>query len=331
MMTPSILVKGSKLHKIFYRNDGLFERALAKFGLPVGIERIHALSDVSFRLNTGEVLGLAGESGCGKSTLGRIVAGINQPSFGKVYFKDKAVDAMDRNEKRQFGRKVQMIFQDPFSSLNPRMRISNIISQAPLKMGIWKDHEEKERLAALLASAGLDMSVSDRYPHQFSGGQRQRIGIARALAVDPECIVCDESVAALDVSIQAQIINLFMDLKKRYNLSYLFISHDIGVLRHICDRVIIMYLGKIVENAGVEAVFGNPLHPYTKVLLQAVPSIKNRKHEYAPIQGEPPSPLNPPTGCHFHPRCGQASEKCTAIAPETREIEAGHFASCHLL
>ena len=324
------LAEGRGLHKIFYRNNDFLARTLDKLGIPVGIEKVHALNDAGFELYKGEVLGLAGESGCGKSTLGRIIAGINRPTAGQMIYKGKSIQQMDKAEKKRFGCQVQMIFQDPFSSLNPRMRIGSIISQAPLKMGIWKAHEKTDRLEALLRSTGLDMSCVDRYPHQFSGGQRQRIGIARALAVNPECIVCDESVAALDVSIQAQIINLFMALKQQYQLSYLFISHDLGVVRHICDRVMIMYLGKIVESASTRDLFDNPCHPYTEVLLQAVPRLKNRHHQYAPIHGEPPSPINPPTGCHFHPRCKKALTKCATLAPELREITPGHFASCHL-
>ncbi len=283
-------------------------------------EIVQAVDDVSFAVNEGEVVGLVGESGCGKSTLGRMAAGILQPSEGAIRYRGR--------EKP--GLKVQMIFQDPFASLNPRMRVADIVGEAPLVHGIVKRDALEGYLDELLVRCGLDPGYKRRYPHQFSGGQRSRIGIARALAVKPEFLVCDEAVAALDVSIQAQILNLFMTLRRDLGLTYLFISHDLGVVEHLSDRVVIMYLGRVVESAPAEEIFSSANHPYTQALLRQVPRLETRKTRFQPIVGEIPSPLAPPPGCHFHPRCPHAMPRCREEAPALREVAPGHLSACHL-
>jgi oligopeptide/dipeptide ABC transporter ATP-binding protein len=255
-----------------------------------------------------------------------MVAGILQPSGGKVRFDSNQV----KNKQIPEALLTQMIFQDPFSSLNPRKRVIDIVTEAPLYHKLITKSEKHAFAAEMLQRVGLDPDTLQRYPHQFSGGQRQRVGIARALAVSPEFLVCDESIAALDVSIQAQIINLFVDLKDKYDLTYLFISHDIGVIEHISDRVIVMYLGRIVETAPIKTFVKQPNHPYTQALLEGVPRLEVGKRKYEPISGEIPSPLSPPTGCHFHPRCKFATTRCKAEKPELREIAPAHFSACHL-
>jgi len=294
-------------------------------GADVSDEVVHAVEDVSFAVHEGEVVGLVGESGCGKSTLGRMVAGILEPSAGAIRYRGR-----DGAGRQRAGLQVQMIFQDPFASLNPRMRVADIVGEAPLVHGIVKRAELDGYLDELLRRCGLDPSYKPRYPHQFSGGQRSRIGIARALAVKPEFLVCDEAVAALDVSIQAQILNLFMALRRDLGLTYLFISHDLGVVEHLSDRVVIMYLGRVVESALTEEIFARANHPYTQALLKQVPRLDSRKTQFRPIVGEIPSPLDPPTGCHFHPRCPHAMLRCREEAPVLREIAAGHRSACHL-
>jgi peptide/nickel transport system ATP-binding protein len=258
-----------------------------------------------------------------------MVAGIMPPSDGQVFYRGRDVAGLPRDAAKQAMLKVQMIFQDPFASLNPRMRVAEIIGEAPRVHGMIKGRTA-DYVDAQMRRAGLDPSYKRRYPHQFSGGQRQRIGIARALAVQPEFLVCDEAVAALDVSIQAQILNLFMDLREQLDLTYLFISHDLGVIEHIADRVLIMYLGRIVEEAGAEDVFRRPNHPYTQALLAEVPRIENRHRSFAAIKGELPSPLHPPSGCHFHPRCPHAMPRCSVEAPVLREVAPGQRSACHL-
>ena len=282
-------------------------------------EIVQAVDDVSFAVNEGEVVGLVGESGCGKSTLGRMAAGILEPSAGAIRY---------RGGKP--GLKVQMIFQDPFASLNPRMRVSDIVGEAPLVHGIVKREALDDYVDELLLRCGLDPGYKRRFPHQFSGGQRSRIGIARALAVKPDFLVCDEAVAALDVSIQAQILNLFMELRRALGLTYLFISHDLGVVEHLSDRVVIMYLGRVVESALADEIFNRANHPYTQALLRQVPRLETRKTKFQPIVGEIPSPLSPPAGCHFHPRCPHAMARCREEAPALRQIASGHFSACHL-
>ena len=316
----SALLELKHITKNFSRPLDLAAKIARLAGSKVHEVVVHALDDVCLTINEGEVVGLAGESGCGKSTLGRMVAGILEPSSGNIRYRG--------TEKP--GLKVQMIFQDPFASLNPRMRVADIVGEAPLVHGIVKRAELEDYLDALLLRCGLDPRYKPRYPHQFSGGQRSRIGIARALAVKPEFLVCDEAVAALDVSIQAQILNLFMQLRRDLGLTYLFISHDLGVVEHLSDRVIIMYLGRIVESASAEEIFARPNHPYTQALLKQVPRLDTRKTQFKPIVGEIPSPLAPPSGCHFHPRCPHAMPRCTEQAPVLREVASGHLAACHL-
>lgn len=316
--------------KRFIKQIDLAGRLARKLGANVREEVVHAVDGVSLSIFDGEVVGLAGESGCGKSTLGRIVAGVYQPSDGEVYFRGDPVNAMSGAAARDTALSVQMMFQDPMSSLNPRMRVIDIIGEAPLVHRIVDRSGVESHVKQIMLRVGLDPDFIRRYPHQFSGGQRQRIGIARALAVNPDFLVCDESVAALDVSIQAQVLNLFMNLRRELNLTYLFISHDLGVVEHLSDRVVIMYLGRVVEVATTEALFESPKHPYTQALLAEVPRIDSRRRRFEPVRGEIPSPLDPPTGCHFHPRCPHAIERCTKEQPVLREIVDGRQVACHL-
>jgi peptide/nickel transport system ATP-binding protein len=308
----------------------LAAQAANLFGAGLREVAVQAVDDVSFAVDEGEVVGLVGESGCGKSTLGRIVAGILAPSAGTVKFRGRPRAALAGADAHAAALKVQMIFQDPMASLNPRMQVADIVGEAPLVHGIVTRAERRDYVAALLARVGLDPRYATRYPHQFSGGQRARIGIARALAVKPDFLVCDESVAALDVSIQAQILNLFMELRRDLKLTYLFISHDLGVVEHLSDRVVIMYLGRVVEIAPTETLFRAPNHPYTRALLANVPRLEAKKQRFAPVKGEIPSPLDPPSGCHFHPRCPFAMARCKEDAPALAEIAPGHRSACHL-
>ena len=320
------ILKVQNLSKDFIKSLDLVAKGLNRIGQNYKEEVVHAVDDVNFSIFKGEIVGVVGESGCGKSTLGRMVAGILRPSTGSVEF-----DSSQANNKEiPSALRTQMIFQDPFSSLNPRKRVVDIITEAPIYHKLIAPSEKRAFATEMLQRVGLDPDTLERYPHQFSGGQRQRVGIARALAVSPEFLVCDESIAALDVSIQAQIINLFVDLKDRFDLTYLFISHDIGVIEHISDRVIVMYLGRIVETAPIEAFIEQPNHPYTKALLAGVPRLEVGKRQYEPISGEIPSPLSPPPGCHFHPRCKFATARCKAEKPALREIAPAHFSACHL-
>ncbi len=293
-------------------------------------EVVRAVDSVDLEVREGEVVGLVGESGCGKSTLGRIVAGIHAPSDGKVLYRGQDTTTLHGTAARHAALAVQMIFQDPFASLNPRLRVAEIIGEAPRVHGIVSRGATDAYVDEMMRRVGLDPSYRRRYPHQFSGGQRQRIGIARALAVKPEFIVCDEAVAALDVSIQAQVLNLFMQLRQEYGLTYLFISHDLGVVEHLSDRVVIMYLGRVVESAATEDLFVRANHPYTRALLEEVPRIDTRRKQFEPVKGEIPSPLDPPPGCHFHPRCPFAMPRCRSEAPALREVAPGHLAACHL-
>ena len=323
-MKPILQVQN--LSKDFIKSLDLVAKGLNRIGQSYKEEVVHAVDDVNFSIFKGEIVGVVGESGCGKSTLGRMVAGILRPSTGSVEFDS----SQGNNKEIPSALRTQMIFQDPFSSLNPRKRVVDIITEAPIYHKLITPSEKLAFATEMLQRVGLDPDTLERYPHQFSGGQRQRVGIARALAVSPEFLVCDESIAALDVSIQAQIINLFVDLKDRFDLTYLFISHDIGVIEHISDRVIVMYLGRIVETAPIEAFIEQPNHPYTKALLAGVPRLEVGKRQYEPISGEIPSPLSPPPGCHFHPRCKFATARCKAEKPALREIAPAHFSACHL-
>ncbi|MCY1200422.1 Vitamin B12 import ATP-binding protein BtuD [compost metagenome] len=291
---------------------------------------VHAVAGVDLDVMPGEVIGIVGESGCGKSTLGRIVSGILPPTAGEVRYRGKPVKEMAGPERRAYELGVQMIFQDPYASLNPRMRVREIIGEAPVAHGLVRARDKAEYVAGLMRQVGLDPSFSQRYPHQFSGGQRQRIGIARALALRPSVIVCDEAVAALDVSIQAQVLNLFEQLRADLDLTYLFISHNLSVVSHISDRVAIMYLGRVVELAPTDTVFRHANHPYTQALLKELPTLRPGRRTYQPIKGELPSPLDPPTGCAFHPRCPQAMPRCKVERPLLKEVAPGQLSACHL-
>jgi peptide/nickel transport system ATP-binding protein len=328
---PETLVEIRQVTRRFVKRLDLAGKIARVLGANVREEVVRAVDDVSFSVARGEVVGLVGESGCGKSTLGRMVAGILEPSDGAILYRGRAMADLTPEEARAAALSVQMIFQDPFASLNPRMRVADIVGEAPLVHGLTTPAGLDGYVDDVMRSCGLDPAFKTRYPHQFSGGQRQRIGIARALAVRPEFIVCDESVAALDVSIQAQVLNLFMDLREQFDLTYLFISHDLGVVEHLSDRIVIMYLGRVVESAPTEALFDGPRHPYTQALLREVPRLDSRHSDFQPIVGEIPSPIDPPAGCHFHPRCPFATDRCRAEAPSLREVTPGWQAACHLL
>ena len=321
----SSLLEFHAVSKRFSKRLDVIERFARRLGAKVSEHTVHAVDQVSFAVNEREVVGLVGESGCGKSTLGRVACGLYAPSDGVVRYRGEPVAHI--NGAR---RPIQMIFQDPFASLNPRMRVAQIIGEAPRVHGLIDAKQIEDYVAQLLKRVGLDPAYVRRYPHQFSGGQRARIGIARALAVKPEFLVCDEAVAALDVSIQAQVLNLFMDLRDQFQLTYLFISHDLGVVRHLSDRVIVMYLGRVVEIAATEALFAVPNHPYTQALLTEVPRIDRKRRAFVPIKGEIPSPLAPPPGCHFHPRCPYAMPRCSTEVPALREIAPARWSACHL-
>jgi peptide/nickel transport system ATP-binding protein len=305
-------------------------RIARRLGAPLSDTTVHAVDRVSLEVREGEVVGLVGESGCGKSTLGRIVARILSPSDGQRFWKGRPYDDYERPGARAERLAVQMIFQDPYASLNPRMRIVDIVGEAPVVHGFVASGDREAYVADILHKVGMDAAATRRFPHQFSGGQRSRIGIARALAVRPRFLVCDEAVAALDVSIQAQVLNLFIRLREELALTYLFISHDLGVIRHVSDRVVVMYLGRIVESGPTHAVYGQPNHPYTAALIAEVPKIEARRRAYVPIRGEIPSPLAPPSGCHFHPRCPRAFARCREEAPALREIAPARMSACHL-
>lgn len=319
---PLLEVKGLRMH--FPVTEGVLRRRR--------IGEIKAVDGIDFAIARGDTLGLVGESGCGKTTTGRCILRLERPTGGAILYDGIDLATVERSVLRALRRRIQVVYQDPYSSLNPRMKIGEIIGE-PIKVhGIEPDKRRRAaRVAELLALCGLDPSFADRYPHEMSGGQRQRVGIARALALEPEFVICDEAVSALDVSIQAQIVNLLEDLRERLGLTYLFIAHDLSVVRHLCHRVAVMYLGRIVETAPTDEIFDNPLHPYTQALLASVP-VPDPDVEAArairPVTGEVPSPINPPSGCVFHPRCPIAVEGCRSARPELREVRPGHFVAC---
>lgn len=330
LLTPAPIIRLENVSKRFVKSLDLAGRIGVKLGANIREEVVHAVDGVSLNIAKGEVVGLVGESGCGKSTLGRMVCGILPLSDGKVYYKGEEVGTLSTDDAKAMALNIQMIFQDPFASLNPRKRVRDIIGEAPLVHGMVKRADLDDYIDRVMYRSGLDPVFKRRFPHQFSGGQRQRIGIARALAVNPEFIVCDEAVAALDVSIQAQILNLFIKLREELDLTYLFISHDLGVVEHISDRIVIMYLGRVVEVAGAEELFSEPNHPYTQALFREVPRLENRRQHFEPVKGEIPSPLDPPTGCHFHPRCPYVMGRCKEKAPTLKEIAPDRFSACYL-
>ncbi len=313
-------IEVKNLVKSFPIKGGILSREVAS---------VKAVADVSFYIKKGETLGLVGESGCGKSTLGRCILRLIEPTAGQVLFDGIDVTKLHATDLRKLRRRMQIIFQDPYASLNPRMTVGDTISE-PLEIhGLYKNEREK-RVKKLIDLVGLRQEAIYRYPHEFSGGQRQRICIARALAVEPEFIVCDEPVSALDVSIQSQILNLMMDLQEELKLTYLFISHDLKVVKHVSDRVAVMYLGKMVEQSTSDEIYKNPLHPYTKALLSAIPIPDPQfKKDRVILQGDVPSPINPPTGCHFHVRCPKVQEQCKVNYPEFKESGEKHFVSCY--
>ncbi|MGM0900522.1 MAG: ABC transporter ATP-binding protein [Bacillota bacterium] len=317
-------------------NPLLEVKGLKKF-FPVGSSlggkggHVKAVNNVSFQLYEGETFGLVGESGCGKSTMGRTILRLTEPTEGEAFYKGKNIFKLSRKELRNVRQELQMVFQDPYSSLNPRKRIGSSLEEPMIIHGIGSKRERTERVMDLLNKVGLQMDHYYRYPHEFSGGQRQRIGLARALVVNPKVLICDEPVSALDVSIQSQIINILQKLQDEFKLTYLFVAHDLSVVRHISDRIGVMYLGQMVEQASTESLFANPLHPYTQALISAVPLPKpGIKKERIVLHGEIPSPLNPPTGCIFHTRCPYAKEKCKKEVPEKKQVSPDHFVACHL-
>jgi oligopeptide transport system ATP-binding protein len=290
---------------------------------------VRAVDGVTFEIFRGETLGLVGESGCGKSTVGRCILRLMEPTRGEVYFEDRDVLSLSGRDLRAMRREMQIIFQDPYASLNPRMRVRDIVGEPLIVHGVGEKGERKDRVAELLAKVGLDPDYMNRYPHEFSGGQRQRIGIARALALNPKLIVADEPVSALDVSVQAQVVNLLEDLQREFNLTYFFISHGLAVVEHISDRVAVMYLGRIVEIASAAQLYANPLHPYTRALLSAIPvPDPTRKRERIVLHGDVPTPINPPSGCRFHTRCPEAIAECSRIDPDLREVAPNHSVAC---
>ena len=309
------------LKKYYPVTAGLFSRHIGD---------IKAVDGVTFDISEKEIIGLVGESGCGKSTLGRTIPRLEEPTSGEILYEGTDVAKLDKKGLRKLRREIQIIFQDPDASLDPRMTVGDSICEPLIIHNIGDEKKRTERLRELMGQVGLEATQANLYPHEFSGGQKQRIGIARALAMNPKLIIADEPVSALDVSIQAQILNLMMDIQERLGLAYLFIAHDLSVIKHMAHRIAVMYLGKIVELADKNEIFDNPLHPYTEALLSAVPSFKSKAKDRILLRGDVPSPLNPPAGCHFHPRCHRVLPICNQQEPELAEVSEGHFVACHL-
>ncbi len=326
MDNGKVLLRVDHLVKYFPITQGIiFQRQIGA---------VHAVDDVSFDIYEGETLGLVGELGCGKSTTGRTILQLYRPTSGDVYFQDKNLAQMRGNDLRKMRREMQMIFQDPYASLNPRLTVGEIIGEPLVVHKLASGKDVRERVEHLLELVGLNPAFENRYPHEFSGGQRQRIGVARALALQPSLIICDEPISALDVSIQAQVVNLLEDLQNQFGLTYLFIAHDLSMVRHISSRVAVMYLGVIVELASRYDLYNNPLHPYTQALLSAVPvpdPVIEEKRQRIILEGDVPSPVNPPSGCRFRTRCPLAVDICAEKRPEFREVMDGHFVACHLV
>lgn len=318
---PLLQVNNLKQH--FPIKGGIFGRT---------VNHVKAVDDISFTIYEGETLSIVGESGCGKSTTGRAILRLDEPTSGSVFFEGKDLLAMSKSQMRDMRKDLQVIFQDPFASLNPRQSVSQILGEALAIQNIVPAGKRRERIIELLSYVGLRPDQIDRFPHEFSGGQRQRIGIARALAMQPKLIICDEAVSALDVSIQAQVLNLLKSLQRQFKLTYLFISHDLGVVRHISDRVMVMYLGKVVEIADKKSLFDSPQHPYTQALLSAIPVPDvTKKQERIILRGDVPSPINPPQGCRFHTRCPYAVERCKTEVPALTSLHQTHQVACHLV
>ena len=317
-----VLLDVQHLTKLFAADTNFFGKATSY---------VHAVDDVSFQIKKGEAFGLVGESGCGKTTVGKMLVNLLRPTSGKIIFDGKDLTAMKDAERKTYCKDIQLIFQDPYASLNPRMRIGDIIAEPMITNNIVPKDRVEDRVNELLECVGLANYMRNRYPHEFSGGQRQRVGIARALAVNPKLIVCDEPVSALDVSIQAQVLNLLDDLKEEFGLTYLFIAHGLNVVKHVSDRVGVMYLGKMMEIAPKRSLYADPLSPYTQALLSAIPSVDPKtKRERIILEGDVPSPTNPPAGCVFHTRCTRCMKVCCEREPEMREVKPGHKCACHL-
>jgi len=333
MTAAGALLRVEGLTKHFPVQKSIFDKLVVRDGrVRLISQTVHAVNGVSFEIARGETLGLVGESGCGKSTLAKTIVGLYSPTAGRVWFDGQEIGGLSGAVRRPYQKRIQMVFQDPFSSLNPRKKIREIIGLPMLVHGVARASERHDRVGQLLAKVGLDPTYAERYPHQFSGGQRQRIGVARALACQPELVIADEPLSALDVSIQAQVLNLLMDLQEEFGLTYLLVSHDLSVVKHISTRVAVMYLGYLVELAATDAIFDRPLHPYTQLLFSAIPSLDHLEFADAPRrEGEVPTPIDLPAGCPFHPRCPQfMAGRCDAEEPALRPVGDKHAVSCFL-